>query len=297
LWVFNRWKPAIAFSLEAFIRLFGFGSKLLLSGLLFQIFDNIYAVIIGKTYDSSRLGLYSQAKNMSSVPIGTVTSIIQTVSFPALSRIQNEDQRLRDSYRRVIKLVVCVTFPLSLLLIVVAKPLTIVMLTDKWLPVVPLFQLMCLAGLVFPLTTINLNILNVKGRPDIFLTLEIVKKATIVTVLLFTFSRGVLAIVMGQVLCSFVGTTMDLFFAGRTICYPLKDQAGDILPYFFAALVMAIAGFFVPPLLVHSYTILLGAQIVVSIITFVVVCTMLKLDAFFELLVISRSILQMPKAI
>jgi O-antigen/teichoic acid export membrane protein len=297
LWVFNRWKPAITFSVEAFKRLFGFGSKLLLSGLLFQIFDNIYAVIIGKTYDSSRLGLYSQAKNMSSIPIGTVTSIIQTVSFPILSTIQNEDSRLRDGYRRVVKLVVCVTFPLSLLLIVVAKPLTVVLLTEKWLPVVPLFQLMCLAGLFFPLSTINLNILNVKGRPDIFLVLEIVKKTTIIVVLLFTARKGVVAIVMGQVLSNFVGSTLDLFYAGRIISYPLKEQVGDILPYFLAALAMAVVGFSVPPLLVQNYSLLLGMQVVFSMLTFLVVCTIFKLDGFFELLAISKNILRTPKFI
>ena len=295
LWTLNRWKPAISFSVDAFKRLYAFGSKLLFSGLLFQIFDNIYAVIIGKTYDSSQLGLYAQAKNMSSIPIGTVTSIIQTVSFPILSTIQNEDQRLRDNYRRVIKLVVCVTFPLSLLLIVVAKPLTIVLLTEKWLPVVPLFQLMCLAGLFFPLTTINLNILNVKGRPDIFLVLEIIKKATIVVVLVFTARKGVMAIIMGQVLCNFIGSTLDLIYAGRIIDYPLKAQISDILPYFLAALAMAIVGFLVPPLLVQSYSLLLGVQVIFSILAFIVVCIMFKLDSFFELLAISKNILQTAK--
>ena len=131
----------------------------------------------------------------------------------------------------------------------------------------------------------------------IFLVLEIAKKATIVVVLLFTARKGVMAIVMGQVLCSFVGSTLDLFFAGRIIHYPLKEQVKDILPYFLAALVMAIAGFSVPPLLVQSYSLLLGMQIIFSVFTFVVVSTMFKLDGFLDLLAISKNILHAPKSL
>jgi hypothetical protein len=127
--------------------------------------------------------------------------------------------------------------------------------------------------------------------------LEIVKKTTIIVVLLFTARKGVMAIVMGQVLSNFVGSTLDLFYAGRIISYPLKEQVGDILPYFLAALAMAVVGFSVPPLLVQNYSLLLGMQVVFSMLTFLVVCTIFKLDGFFELLAISKNILRTPKFI
>jgi O-antigen/teichoic acid export membrane protein len=289
LWVYNPWKPALAFSLESFRRLFGFGSKLLASALLYHIFENIYTLIIGKTHTAAEVGSYSQAKNMSAIPTVTVTSIIQSVTFPVLASIQGDDQRLKAIYRKIVRVVVCITFPMALLLFVVAEPLIAVLLTERWLSIVPLFQLLCLAGLTYPLSVINLNILKVKGRSDIFLVLEIVKKVLIVAAIVVTLHWGVVALVVGQVVSGLVGSMLDLYYSSRAVNYQLKEQLMDILPYLGAAIVMAIAGHMVVFLSIDKEVILLGLQATISIAAFIGVCKAFALDGFGELIAIVKT--------
>ena len=217
---------------------------------------------------------------MSAIPTISVTSIIQSVTFPVLASLQSDDQRLKAIYRKIIRVVVCITFPMALLLFVVAKPLILVLLTDRWLPIVPLFQLLCLAGLTYPLSVINLNMLKVKGRSDIFLVLEVVKEFLIVAAILLTLHWGVLALVAGQVVCSLVGSILDLYYSSRIVNYRLKEQSKDILPYLGAAIVMAVAGHSVVFLSIDKEVILLGLQVTISIAAFTGICKVFVLDGF-----------------
>ena len=176
LWVYSKWHPVWEFSMKSFKELFGFGSKLLLSGLLDTIYKNIYYIIIGRFYTSAQLGQYTRAEQFNMIFSSNLTSVVQRVSYPVLSSIQEEPERLREAYRKVIKITMLITFACMLGLAAVAKPLILILIGEKWLPAVYFLQIICFSGMLYPLHAINLNILQVKGRSDLFLKLEIIKK-------------------------------------------------------------------------------------------------------------------------
>ena len=176
LWVYSKWHPVWEFSTESFKELFGFGSKLLLSGLLNTIYKNIYYIVIGRFYTSAQLGQYTRAEQFNMIFSSNLTSVVQRVSYPVLSSIQEEPERLREAYRKVIKITMLITFACMLGLAAVAKPLILILIGEKWLPAVYFLQIICFSGMLYPLHAINLNILQVKGRSDLFLKLEIIKK-------------------------------------------------------------------------------------------------------------------------
>ena len=146
LWVYTKWKPVFEFSLQSFKELFGFGSKLLLSGLLDTFFRNIYYIVIGRFYTSAQLGQYTRAEQFNSIFSSNLTSVVQRVSYPVLSSIQNEPERLREAYRRVIKITMLITFACMLGLVAIAKPLLVILIGEKWLQAVYFLQIICFSG-------------------------------------------------------------------------------------------------------------------------------------------------------
>lgn len=203
LWVYSKWHPVWEFSMKSFKELFGFGSKLLLSGLLDTIYKNIYYIVIGRFYTSAQLGQYTRAEQFNMIFSSNLTSVVQRVSYPVLSSIQEEPERLREAYRKVIKITMLITFACMLGLAAVAKPLILILIGEKWLPAVYFLQIICFSGILYPLHAINLNILQVKGRSDLFLKLEIIKKIIAVGPIVVGIAYGIEYMLWGSVLTSF----------------------------------------------------------------------------------------------
>jgi len=240
LWLYNKWRPVFAFSFQSLKSLFSYGSKLLASGLLNQIFDNIYKLVIGKQYSATDLGFYTQAKRIQELPVMNSLSILQRVTFPVYATIQDETERLKNAYRKTIKGIIYFNFPLMIGLAVLSPLLIKILLTDKWLPAVPYLQLLCLVGLVYPLSSVNLNILKVKGRTDIFFYLEVAKKVVIAIAIIITLKMGVLTMVIGQVIASYVCFFLNIYYSGRVINYGVKEQLLDIFPYLCITIIMGL---------------------------------------------------------
>lgn len=240
LWVFNKWRPILEFSKKSFRDLFGFGSKLLISGLIDTIYRNIFYLIIGKFYQADKLGQYTRAEGFNSVFSSNLTGIVQRVSFPVLSSIQNDPNLLKQAYRRVIKTTMLVTFTCMLGLAAVAQPLVVVLIGEKWLPAAGYLQIICLAGMLYPLHSINLNMLQVKGRSDLFLRLEIIKKTVGILPIVLGIFWGIEIMLWGSVLTSFVAYFLNSYYSGQLIHYSVSNQIKDILPSFGMALCMAI---------------------------------------------------------
>jgi O-antigen/teichoic acid export membrane protein len=241
LWLFSKWKPKAVFSKTSFNTLFNFGSKLLGAGLLDTIYRNSYLIIIGKIFNATELGFYTRAQQFQQLPSGNVTGIIQRVTFPVLSSLQNDSEKLFKAYRSFIKLSVFLIFPLMIGLAVISEPLIRLLLTEKWMPTVPLLQLLCLAGILYPVHALNLNILNVKGRSDLFLKLEIIKKIVITVAILVTFSFGVKAMVVGQVFTSIIAFFINTHYSGKLVKYGTWSQIKDMLPIGIITIVMAVS--------------------------------------------------------
>lgn len=238
LWIIVKWYPKLVFSWQSFKEMFSFGSKLLASGLLDTIYNNIYPLVIGKIFSPSTLGVYAKAKSLADFPSANITGVLQNVTFPVLSSIQNEEDRLSDAYKRFLRISAFVIFPLMLGLSSVADPFIRLALTDKWEGAIYLLQILCFALMWYPIHAINLNILSVKGRSDYFLKLEMIKKVQGVFILCITVPMGIVAMCYGQVISSMISLIWNTHYTKKLIGYGYWAQMKDLMPIFIHSFVM-----------------------------------------------------------
>lgn len=240
LWIYVRWMPHLIFSWQSFKELFTFGSKLLASGLLDTIYNNVYTIVIGKIFSSSSLGVYSRADTFAQYPSSNITSILQSVTFPVLSTIQNDSDRLADAYRRLLRMSAFIIFPLMVGLAAVADPFIRLVLTDKWEGVIYLLQIICFSMMWYPIHAINLNLLQVKGRSDYFLKLEIIKKVLGVITLCVTIPLGLVCMCYGRIFTSMVCLGLNTYYTRKLIDYGFVQQMRELLHILLHSLIMGV---------------------------------------------------------
>lgn len=238
LWIFSKWRPSWMFSWRSFRELFAFGSKLLLSGLLDTVYRNIYPIVIGKLFSASNLGHYTRAQQFADFPSSNVTGIIQRVTYPVLCTIQKDDERLAGVYRRVLKLVSFVVFPMMMGLSALAVPFIHIVIGDQWSLCAKLLQVLCFSMMWYPVHAINLNLLQVKGRSDLFLRLEIIKKILGISVLCLTAPLGLVVMCYGQVFNSLVALAINTYYTGKLINVGFFKQMRDLMPTLLLSLSM-----------------------------------------------------------
>ena len=271
--LYVHWLPNSKFSKESFIQLFNFGSKLLISSLISVIYKNLYSVVIGKKFTAAELGYYTRAEQFAMFPSNNLGNIIARVAFPIFSKIQDDTPKLCTAYRRIIQYSSYIIFPLMCGLIAIAEPLITVLLTEKWLGIVPLLQILCIDWMLDHLSIINLNLLYVKGRSDWALRLEIIKKIIAIIILIATIPFGLTIMCWGRVLYSIIATIINTHYTRILINLNFFQQMIDIIPYLIGALVMAAIVYGVNLLISTSiYQVIIGMLIGVityAIITFI----------------------------
>lgn len=292
-WMKSSWRPSFVFSIQSFKQLFNFGSKLLLSGLISQTFENIYLLVIGRMFSVAALGFYSQAKKLQQVPVTTLAQMVGNVTFPAFSKIQDENEKLKQGFRKLIKLLVFINFPLMLGLAVIAKPLLVLILGEKWLPSVPYFQLLCISGMIYTLHASNLNILKVKGRSDLFLYLEIVKKAIVVLAIIIGLNWGIIGLIVGQICTSFISFFINAFFTGKLISYTIPNQIKDIRQTFFISLGMV--AFMTIGWFIENQILSLSFQVLIGIGSYLLLAIATKQEALTDGLLILKEIIPLRR--
>ena len=230
LWILNPWMPSWRFSMESFRRLFGFGSKILLSSLIDKFFQHVVNLLIGKFFAAALLGFFTQANNFVNMVKNNLFQTIQKVSYPVLAKLQDDRSKLKEGYRQIIKLSSFVIIPGMVLLGVLAKPALVALVGEKWLPSAPFVQLLCVAGVTYHFNAINLNMLLVLGRSDLTLKLEIVKKAVIVLAIAIGLPYGIYGLVIGQVVSQYIALFINSYYSDKFLDYSLTEQVLDILP-------------------------------------------------------------------
>lgn len=238
LWVTVRWMPRLIFSWKSFRGLFSFGSKLLASALLDTVYNNIYPIVIGKLFSAQSLGLYSRAEGLAHFPSSNITGVLQSVTFPVLSTIQDDDARLADAYKRFLRLSAFIVFPLMMGLSAVADPFIRIVLTDKWEGAIYFLQILCFSLMWWPVHAINLNLLQVKGRSDYFLKLEVYKKILGVAMLCITIPMGLVAMCYGRVIISIVCLALNTYYTDKLIGYGFVKQMKDFSHIIIHSLIM-----------------------------------------------------------
>ncbi len=294
LWIYSTWRPIWEFSVQSFRELFGFGSKLLLSGLLDTVFKEIYSLVIGRCYTSAQLGQYTRASQFNQIFSSNLTTVIQRVSYPVLSSIQDESDRLREAYRKVIKSTMLITFACMLGLAAVAKPLIVILIGEKWMPAVGFLQIICFSGMLYPLHAINLNILQVKGRSDLFLKLEIIKRIIAVGPLILGVLLSIEYMLWGSVFTSLIAYFLNSYYSANLINYPTKEQIKDILPTFLVSFATAAAMWSLT-LLSLSNWLLLPLQCLLGIVLAVLIYERLHLPEYVEVKQLAFSLLRKKK--
>lgn len=271
IWFYSKWQPLWTYKAEKVKQLFSFGSKLMLSGILNTVFQNIYLVMIGKFFPLSAVGYYQNASNIVKTPSTTFSSALNKVTFSTFSLIQDDDKRLKEGFKKIIQQVLFWLCPAFVLAGVLAEPLFRFVFTEKWLPAVPYFRILCVIGVMMPLHIYNLNIINVKGRSDLFLKLEILKKGFIVIGLIITVPIGIYAMLIFQAVSSVLMYLVNAYFSGKFINYPIPEQIKDIVPIFLLSGFVGVSVYLLDNLwlnLPDLPRLLLGAFIGVSIYWF-----------------------------
>lgn len=294
LWVFGHWWPKIQFSINSFKELFGFGWKLLASGLIDTIWKQIYQIVIGKCYSTEMLGQYTRAEQFSSIFSSNLTSVVQRVSYPVLCSIQDEKERLKQSYKKVIKITMLVTFVLMLGLAAIAKPMILVLIGEKWLPTVVFLQIICFSMMLYPLHAINLNMLQVQGRSDLFLKLEIAKKTIAIIPVLLGIFINIYWMLIGSVFSGLICYYLNAYYSGKFINYNISEQVRDILPSFWSALIMALIVYAISFLPLSPF-IILPLQLIIGFLIIWGICEWREIDEYFEIKQIILSVLDKIK--
>ena len=241
IWYSSRWMPKLEFSKESFKQLWGFGSRLLGSSLINTIYSNLYTLVIGKKFSSTEVGYYNRGDHFALLPTQAFQDMAVKVNFPILAKMQDDDERLLNAYKKLLSVPLYILYPVLVGLAITAKPLIIVLIGEKWLPCVPIMQVMCIGYMFTPLTHINLNLLYVKGRTDLVLKLELIKKPIAFLILFASIPFGIIIMVIGKAIYEFVAFSFNCYYTGKILNYGEWKQLKILLPTFINCAIMAAA--------------------------------------------------------
>lgn len=242
-WLLSHWMPKMQFSIASFRELFSFGSKLLFSSLLHTLYTNLYTLIIGKVFSAVELGYYNRSFSLAQFPSSNLSNIAVRAIYPIQCRIQDDMEQLKNLFMKYMRMACYIVFPIMLMMFALAKPLVVFLLTDKWLPIVPLLQILCIAFMWDPVMKINSTILQVKGRSDYFFYAEIIKKVIAFIIMLATLPFGVTVMCMGLILYAFVDMGVIIFYSNKIMGVSIKMQFKQIMPIFLLSASMSVLVF------------------------------------------------------
>lgn len=294
LWVLNKWWPTLKFSAQSFRYMWGFGWKLLVSGLLNNIWNQLYQVVVGKFYSPATLGQYTRGREYASIFSSNLSSIIQRVSYPVLSEMQDDKHRMIEGYRRVIKMTMFITAICMISLGAVAEPLIYCLIGPQWHEAATYLPLICISMAFYPLHAINLNMLQVLGRSDIFLYLEIIKKIIGIIPICIGIFIDIYWMLVASILIGFVSLYLNSWYTGKALGYTFWKQLRDIAPFFGIAFTIAISVFFFKYLPISNWVIL-PIQIVVGVVVCLIACRKSQLEEYKEVLNMINPILNKIK--
>lgn len=265
-YIYQQWFPGFRFSWNIYKEFFSYGSRLMLSSLLNAIYNNVYSLVIGKYYSASSLGYYSKGGGYANLPTSILSGVLYKVTFPVLSKIQDDDARLEYAYRKMIRVSAYVVFPVMILLCVLARPLVLVLITEKWENCIIYIQILCFAAMWQPVHSLNHNLLYVKGRSELVLRLEVAKKIVGVIILCVTIPMGLIAMCYGQIVASLLFLVINTFYTGKLINVGFYRQIKDLFPVILYTSFMGVSVWLISSLFVSSLLqILVGVMLGVSL--------------------------------
>lgn len=240
LWIFSHWKPLFIFSIQSFKELFSFGSKLLVGDFIHTIYTNMYTLVIGRSFNPSDVGYYNRANGYAALPYSVFSQVVNKVMFPILSEKQDDNEALLNVYNKLFRAPMFFYTPLMFGVAALAKPLICIMIGEKWLDCVPLLQVLCIGFVFSPMTAINLNLLYVKGRSDLSLKLDLIKKPIGIVILFASLPFGLWWMCFGKALYDFVAFVMNCYYTKKLLDYGFVAQLKSIASILIVSILMYI---------------------------------------------------------
>lgn len=241
LWIKFKWLPALRFSKQSFHALFGFGSKILCSSLINSVYSNISTLIIGKAFNARELGLFTRANEFAKRPGDMITQIALKVNYPVLSRFQGDNEQLLANYKVLLRAPIFILYPILFGMVCLSYPMIDVILGEKWLGCTPMLMILCFGFLWGPLTHINLNLLYVKGRTDLVLKLELIKKPIAFLMLFSAIPLGIYGMCVSVALYDLVAFSFNCYYTKKILNYGLLKQMKEISVILGYSVIMALA--------------------------------------------------------
>lgn len=282
LWVYNKWFPRLFFSINSFKELFSYSWKITLSWLLNNIWVELYQVVIGKFYEPSVLGQYTRAKQFSGLFSKNLTNVITRVTYPVLSELQNDKEHLVEAFRRLIRISTFISFVCMFLLGAIAEPFIYCLIGPKWHDAAIFLPLICVASSLYPINALNLNMLQVQGRSDLFLYLETAKKIVALGPIFIGIFVGILPMLFTSIISGIICFFINSYFTGKLFGYSSIKQLEDVLPSISIAIIVAVPVYFLK-FINMSYWLILPMQVVTAILIFFTLCEKKKLYEYIEL--------------
>lgn len=283
LWLFSNWRPALVFSLESLKKLFGFGSYLMLTSLMDVVYNRFYGLIIGKIYSVHDLGIYNRAENTKQIPVDLLSMLMYRVAFPLFAATINDQKRLRRGVMIAIRGVMFLNVPIMLGMIVTCDKLVPIIFGQQWLPSVPILQVLCLSGALWPLHVINLNVLKALGHTNLMFRLEILKKILGLVFILVGFSYGIMGLAWSQVVFGVVAFWINSFYTERFLNFGFIKQFKEIFPVFIASGLMAVGVYQLDIVLIQPLGYKLGIEIVFGVLLYVLFGILLRLKSIGDI--------------
>lgn len=282
LWVLNRWWPNFSFSSGSFRYMWGFGWKMMVSGLLDRIWGQLYQVVVGRCYSPATLGQYTRSREYANMFSANFQTIIGRVTYPVLAEVQDNPERMVSAYRRIIKVTMFVTAVCMISLGAVAEPFIYCLIGPKWHQAATFLPLICISMSMYPLHAINLNMLKVQGRSDIFLYLEIIKKIIGIGPLCLGIFVGIYWMLVGSIFTGIIAYFLNSYYTGKKLGYSSWMQIKDVAPSYGLAFIIALSVYFIKYLPVSNWVIL-PLQILIGVLVFFLVCNRMKMQEYQEL--------------
>ena len=273
-----RWFPRPIFSQESFRNLFGFGSKIFIASIISSIYSNLYNIVIGKKFSASTLGYYTRADQMGQFPSQNISKILSRVTYPILSQLQDNPNQLKSIYIKYLQLSCFTIFPLMTGLAALAEPLILVLFGEKWISSAILMQILCFAFMLDPICNINLNLLYVKGRSDLVLKLEIIKKTIAITILIASLPLGLIGLCAGRALYGITATLLNMTYTRRFIDLSMWEQIKLFLPSLALSTMMATGAYAITKIGLNC-GLQLALGISIGLILYLIPAWFFKMDA------------------
>lgn len=281
-WIISVWRPKFQLSYSSVKKLAGFSSFVVLDSLFAIPFANMYLIVLPKFFAASLLGYYYFAQKIKGILLDLFIGAIQTVTYPALSQIQQDNARLKTGYRKIVRITTFLVFPLLLFTAAIANLIFDILLPEKWQGAVLYLQLMLVASVLYPLHSINLNILKVKGRADLFFYVGLFKKAVGIIVFVFTIQYDIVTVLIGQIIVSKINYLPNAYYSNKLIGYTLKEQLADFIPALIITSFIAAAVYSMQSKLALTPILELAVLMVFAPLVYLVAGYVTKLKAFTE---------------